>query len=68
MTGDAGTSPGPGGHRHEGDLDGDPEALEDPVHRGDATHQHDVHERHAHEQEHQGEDTATGAATPDDGD
>ncbi len=28
-----------------GHLDEDPEALEDPVHRGDAQHQHEMHER-----------------------
>ena len=28
-------------------LDEDPEALEDPVHRGDATHQHEAHLREA---------------------
>jgi hypothetical protein len=28
-----------------GHLDDDPEALEDPVHRGDAQHQHAVHAR-----------------------
>jgi hypothetical protein len=28
-------------------LDVDPEALEDPVHRGDATHQHEAHVREA---------------------
>lgn len=27
-----------------GHLDEDPEALEDPVHRGDAQHQHELHE------------------------
>jgi len=66
MSGDAGTSPEPGAHRHEGDLDGDPEALEDPVHRGDATHQHDVHQKQHDRQE--GEDAAWDAASPDDDD
>lgn len=66
MSGDAGTSPEPGAHRHEGDLDGDPEALEDPVHRGDATHQHDVHQQQHDRQE--GEDAARDAAPPDDDD
>ena len=28
-------------------LDEDPEALEDPVHRGDARHQHDAHLKEA---------------------
>ena len=28
-------------------LDVDPEALEDPVHRGDARHQHEAHLREA---------------------
>jgi hypothetical protein len=28
-------------------LDDDPEALEDPVHRGDARHQHEAHLREA---------------------
>jgi hypothetical protein len=36
-------SPGPASSH----LDEDPEALEDPVHRGDATHQHDAHLREA---------------------
>ena len=71
MSGDAGTSPEPGAHWHEGDLDGDPEALEDPVHRGDATHQHDVHQQQHDQQQHdrqQGEDAARAAAPPDDDD
>ena len=36
-------SPGPASSH----LDEDPEALEDPVHRGDATHQHAAHLRDA---------------------
>ena len=32
-------SPGPASSH----LDTDPEALEDPVHRGDATHRHEAH-------------------------
>ena len=71
MSGDAGTSPEPGAHRHEGDLDGDPEALEDPVHRGDATHQHDVHQQQHDQQQHdrqRGEDAARAAAPLDDDD
>ena len=64
MTGDAHGSPGRPGPRHEGDLDGDPEALEDPVHRGDAQHQHDVHQL----EQQRGEDAARAAASPDDGD
>lgn len=32
-----------------GHLDQDPEALEDPVHRGDAQHQHELHEHDSHE-------------------
>lgn len=67
MTGDAGASPGRGTHRHDGDLDGDPEALEDPVHRGDATHQHDLHQPGEHEPDEQGEDAARAAGPPDDG-
>lgn len=51
------------------DLDGDPEALEDPVHRGDATHQHDVHQ-HQHDvhQHQQGADDARADEPPADGD
>jgi len=66
MSGDAHVGPGPAGPRHEGDLDGDPEAMEDPVHRGDAKHQHDVHQQKKDQQ--QGEDAARAAAPPDDGD
>jgi hypothetical protein len=32
-----------------GHLDDDPEALEDPVHRGDAQHQHELHEHDSRE-------------------
>ena len=40
MSGDPGTRrPADAGH-----LDTDPEAMEDPVHRGDAEHQHELHQ------------------------
>jgi hypothetical protein len=68
MTGDAQAPPGRPGPRHEGDLDGDPEALEDPVHRGDARHQHEVHQHQKQLEKQQGEDAARAAASPDDGD
>ena len=39
MSGDPGARP----LTDAGHLDEDPEALEDPVHRGDAEHQHELH-------------------------
>jgi hypothetical protein len=67
MTGDAHARPGPAEPEHQGDLDGDPEALEDPVHRGDAKHQHELHHRQEHDRQ-QADDAARAAAPPHEGD
>jgi hypothetical protein len=48
-------------------LDEDPEALEDPVHRGDAKHQHELHHRQEHDRQ-QADDAARAAAPPHEGD
>ena len=45
MSGDRGIRrPADAGH-----LDSDPEAMEDPVHRGDAEHQHESHQHARHD-------------------